>query len=91
MSGQQVEVVVRMKFPQGESHAHVATEARLVGGAGDVIHAASVEWTYASHEENDRQPREREWIDGLRSCMRLVRERRRRKRIVVETSMRRGE
>ncbi|MBA3343423.1 MAG: hypothetical protein H0T48_16530 [Gemmatimonadaceae bacterium] len=60
MSGQQVEVVVRMKFPQGESHAHVATEARLVGGAGDVIHAASVEWTYASHEENDRQPRERE-------------------------------
>ena len=59
VSGQDVEVLVRMNFPQGEIGDRVSTRASLVGG-GTTIHSTEIEWTYASHGDNDRQPRDRE-------------------------------
>lgn len=57
VSGQEVEVLVRMNFPRGEIGERVSTRATLVGG-DTAIHSSEVEWTYASHLENDRQPRD---------------------------------
>lgn len=59
VSGQEVEVLVRMNFPQGEIGARVSTRAALAGGTA-AIHSDEVEWTYAGHAENDGQPRDRE-------------------------------
>ncbi len=59
VSGQEVEVLVRMNFPQGGFGERASTRASLVGGA-TAIHSNEVEWTYASHADNDRQPRDRD-------------------------------
>ena len=59
VSGQEVEVLVRMNFPRGEIGERVSTRASLVGGA-TAVHSPEVEWTYASHAANDGQPRDRE-------------------------------
>ncbi len=60
VSGQEVEVLVRMNFAQGENGARVATRGRLVGHATDTIRSVDVEWTYAGNPDNDAQPRDRE-------------------------------
>ena len=58
VSAQDVEVLVRVNFPQGEIANSVCLRAKVVGpGAGD---EATVSWAYASHADNDRQPRDRE-------------------------------
>lgn len=59
VSGQEVEVLVRVNFPQGDTGARVSTRASLVGGAM-AVQSDEIEWTYANHAENDRQPRDRE-------------------------------
>jgi Ca-activated chloride channel family protein len=58
VSAQEVEVLVRVNFPHGENGARATLNARIVGRNGDVIQSARVEWTYASHLDNDRQPRD---------------------------------
>lgn len=59
VSGQEVEVLARMNFPRGEPGQRASTRASLFGGA-TTIHSSELEWTYAGHAENDRQPRDRE-------------------------------
>ncbi|HEX2722820.1 MAG TPA: VWA domain-containing protein, partial [Gemmatimonadaceae bacterium] len=59
VSGQEVEILVRMNFPRGESGVKVSTRASLVGG-DTVTQSDEIEWTYASHAANDAQPRDRE-------------------------------
>lgn len=58
VSSQEVEVLVRVTFPQGDIGERVMTSARLVT-PGETIQSAPVEWTYATHEDNDRQERDR--------------------------------
>lgn len=60
VSSQEVDVLVRLNFPRGERGSHAASRAYLTGGMPDAIGSETVEWTYAGHAENDRQPRERE-------------------------------
>jgi Ca-activated chloride channel family protein len=59
VSGQAVEIVVRLTFPQGSVGERVMTSARL-GATRDMVRSALVDWTYATHADNDRQPRDRE-------------------------------
>ncbi len=60
VSSQQVDVLVRLNFSRGESGLRVAVRATLTGAASIEDGSTSVEWTYAGHVENDRQPRDRE-------------------------------
>lgn len=60
VSSQEVEVLVRVNFPRGETGAGVAMSAHLVADAGAAISSAECVWTYADHRENDTQPRDRE-------------------------------
>ncbi|MEO8195052.1 MAG: VWA domain-containing protein [Gemmatimonadales bacterium] len=60
-SAQQVEVLVLVNFARGEIGERVTVQARLDGASmPDTVGSADIDWTYASHEENDRQPRDRE-------------------------------
>ena len=52
VSAQELDVVIRVKFPLGE----IGDVQRITGGIGDNA-ASTVEFTYASHLENDEQPR----------------------------------
>jgi len=60
VSSQEVEVLVRLNFPRGATGERVTTRAHLLGGTANAIRSAEIEWTYAGHPENDRQPRDRE-------------------------------
>lgn len=60
VSAQEVEVIVRINFPNGEVGARAELRARVVSRGGDVVHSAVTEWTYATHVENDKQERDRE-------------------------------
>jgi hypothetical protein len=60
VSSQQVEVIVRFNFVRGEIGGHVATRAYLIGGDAAPVQSNEMEWTYASHADNDRQSRDRE-------------------------------
>ncbi|MGH7679149.1 MAG: vWA domain-containing protein [Gemmatimonadaceae bacterium] len=53
VSGQELDVVVKVVFPRGEEGSTAGVEAELLQVAGFV-------WTYASHDANDAQPRNRE-------------------------------
>ena len=57
VSAQDVEVLVRVNFPQGEIGSSVRLGGTLIGGGADGD-SSTVEWTYASHVDNDRQPRD---------------------------------
>ena len=59
-SGQELSVVVRLRFAQGRD-AEVATVRVGVSSGDQLTQLAEREmtWTYASHDENDRQPRDR--------------------------------
>ncbi len=59
VSSQEVEVLVRFNFADGEIGTRATTRARLPG-AVDMIRSNEIEWTYASHAENDGQARDRE-------------------------------
>jgi Ca-activated chloride channel family protein len=59
VSAQDVEVLVRVNFPHGESGSRVHVRGTLIGG-GIAVESATIAWTYASHLDNDRQPRDRE-------------------------------
>jgi Ca-activated chloride channel family protein len=60
VSGQEVELVISMRFPTGSDSEAIAAEMRLRDATGP-SHAtdARLQFTYASHGENDRQPRNR--------------------------------
>ncbi len=60
VSGQEVEVLVRINFTRGEVGRGVTAEARLVERTGAVDHVAEAQWTYATHGDNDRQARNRD-------------------------------
>lgn len=61
VSGQEIRAVVRLQFPKGEEGQHAVVQATLTGdGALMSAEHASIEWTYADHAANDRQPRDRE-------------------------------
>ncbi len=60
VSAQEVEVLVRVNFPKSETGATAALRARVVGRAGDVMQSGGIEWTYATHADNDRQARDTE-------------------------------
>jgi Ca-activated chloride channel family protein len=58
VSSQEVELVVRMNFPRGDEGARASTRAHLHGGASAIV-SNELEWTYASHQANDVQQRNR--------------------------------
>ena len=60
VSAQEVEVLVRLNFPRGEEGSRIATRAYLLSNTPAPIRSNEIEWTFASHAENDRQPRDRE-------------------------------
>lgn len=60
VSEQQLELVIKLRFPRGDED-NVA-RLRAMAGAASAIRSlaeSSVEWQYATHEANDRQPRDR--------------------------------
>jgi hypothetical protein len=61
VSGQEVDLVISMRFPMGSDGETIATEICLkdATGTSDATHARQ-QFAYASHGENDRQPRNRE-------------------------------
>jgi Ca-activated chloride channel family protein len=59
VSAQDVEVLVRVNFPQGEVGSSVQVRATLAGGGVDGD-STTIGWTYASHRDNDSQLRDRE-------------------------------
>jgi Ca-activated chloride channel family protein len=59
VSAQEVEAVVRINFPRGEAGDRVAVHAWLTGAMLDAeITSDTIEWIYASHRDNDHQPRD---------------------------------
>ena len=64
VSGQEVSCIVKLRFPEGvpgdrlDLHATISSEDDALAGA------ASIAWTFADHEANDRQPRNRD-VDRL--------------------------
>jgi hypothetical protein len=59
VSAQEVEVVVRIRFPRREEGATVSAQAFLAGaGTEREMSSGIVSWTYAGHRENDLQPRD---------------------------------
>lgn len=57
-SSQEVEVLMRVSFRPGEIGERIRLHARLLGET--TIAADEVSWRYASHSDNDLQPRNRE-------------------------------
>ena len=61
VSSQEVTVVTRVTFPSGSVGARTSIRVTASGRDDDVARASDdLEWTYASHADNDAQPRERE-------------------------------
>jgi hypothetical protein len=60
VSSQEVDVVVRFNFDRGEIGQRVSTRAYLSSGDATAVRSDEIEWTYASHIDNDRQSRDRE-------------------------------
>ncbi len=62
VSGQEVELMFSMSFPTGADGETIATEMRVLdaSGASRAAPSVSLQFTYASHADNDRQPRNRE-------------------------------
>ena len=60
VSGQEISAVVEIRFPHGEVGRRTAVRAALGSEDSIVTHAEAVmEWTFATHVENDRQRRDR--------------------------------
>jgi Ca-activated chloride channel family protein len=60
VSAQEVEVLVRLNFTRGEDGSRVSVRAHLMSGASAPTRSNEIEWTYAGHADNNRQPRDRE-------------------------------
>ena len=63
VSGQELEVVVKLTFPRGDAGSETSVGfAVATGGGGEIVAGSEcrVRWTYASHHDNDVQPRNRE-------------------------------
>ncbi|MGI9076884.1 MAG: vWA domain-containing protein [Gemmatimonadaceae bacterium] len=61
VSGQEVRATIRVQFPHGNIGDRTAVSAVLAGDDGFTVHGeSSIEWVYASHTDNDLQPRDRE-------------------------------
>ena len=76
VSGQEVRVIAAVTCPTGTLGEQVRLEARLQDREGALQQPeAHVAWTFASHEENDRQPRDRS-VDRLVAELYLQRGRR---------------
>jgi Ca-activated chloride channel homolog len=61
VSNQELEVVVKLAFPPGEAGREVAATVAVVDPAGAIEPAtAEVRWTWANHEGNDGQARDRD-------------------------------
>lgn len=56
VSGQQLELVVKLVFPAGRAGDRVTVRFRIADGDGSQAEAAH-EWTFADHTANDRQAR----------------------------------
>ncbi len=60
VSSQVLDLVIRVTFPHGEESDRQVLSAALLGASDDSLDVAgSVTFTYASHAENDVQPRDR--------------------------------
>ena len=60
VSNQEVSLVVKLQFPTAEVGESVRVEFGLTDGDGvPCVPAEEVRWTWASHVQNDAQPRER--------------------------------
>ncbi len=60
VSGQELNVVIRIKLPHGEIGSEQSANATMSGDSALMEEAdASVVWTYASHSDNDDQKRDR--------------------------------
>jgi len=60
VSNQEIELLVKFAFPPGQVGDEVAASFTVVDPAGAVgTMSAEVRWTWAGHEENDRQSRHR--------------------------------
>lgn len=60
VSAQEIHAVIELRFPTGDVGR--STAVRVALGSDDSLHTSAegvVEFTYASHGENDRQPRDR--------------------------------
>ena len=58
VSGQEVELVVAIRFPRGREGDHAVGQFTLEDRSGALdAGSEALSWTYASHAENDRQPR----------------------------------
>src|SRR5690606_20325836 len=56
---QEIELAVRLTFPQGEVGQAIAVTAEL-SDRGGISATATVDWTFETHTRNDLQPRNRE-------------------------------
>ena len=75
VSGQEVELVISLNFPTGTDGETIATEMRVVDATGSSQASARLQFAYASHADNDRQPRNRE-VDRRVAAMFAARARR---------------
>ena len=61
VSGQELEVVVKLVFPRGEVGERQSARFEVASGGNlDPSAECRQEWTYATHHDNDVQPRNRE-------------------------------
>jgi Ca-activated chloride channel homolog len=60
VSGQELDLVIAMKFPTGSNGQTIDAEISLSDASGALRAVTTrLQFTYASHAENDRQPRDR--------------------------------
>ena len=64
ISGQDVSLIVKLRFPHGEPGNHASVCATLTSEDGEVAGAGQITWTFADHLANDTQFRERS-VDRL--------------------------
>lgn len=57
VSGQELNVVIKVKFPHGEIGAEARVSATLGGDVALFEAESEMTWTYANHADNDEQPR----------------------------------
>ena len=61
VSAQELEIVLKLTFPQGELGQQMSIECELASSGESIQETVCrLEWTYATHGDNDVQPRDRE-------------------------------
>ena len=64
VSNQEVSCIVKLRFPEGVPGDRLDLRATICSEDDALAGAASIAWTFADHEANDRQPRNRQ-VDRL--------------------------